>query len=610
MRFYCLTFICCILSLFTFAQTDSLSVILDDVVIEDNRMALPFSEVSRNIEIITRKDIEVAPVVSVAELLRYVSGVDIRQRGAHGVQADVSIRGGTFDQTLILVNGIRMSDPQTGHHAMNLPVDIENIERIEVLKGPAARIYGQNAFTGAINIVTKTPDSPFIKIKLQAGEHTLGGVNVSAAFQHDNFDQYFSFSKDFSSGYRYNTDYDINNFFYQAKTQVGAHDLHILAGYTEREFGANGFYASPDFRDQYEEIQTSVAAVEYRINQGDWIVKPRVYWRRNQDEYVFIRSNPSIFRNLHINHTVGAEVNAQYQSSLGLTGIGVDVNRVSLVSNNLGSRERIATSVFAEHRFQDRSGRLDVTPGVLFNYFSDFDANLLPGVDVGYRLSDRFRAFANAGYTYRVPTFTDLYYEDRANIGNENLQPESALTYEAGLKYQDRFVYAQVSAFSRQGTDLIDWTKQVDTLRWQPQNFSSVDMNGIDASIRLQLPKNELFGLNQLQLGYTYIDAQINEIDVPFSRYSLENLRHQFIASTDVQLTRQLSTNIRYRYVDRVSMDDYGLVDWRLTWQQSRWRVFLEASNLFDVAYRETNLVDMPGRWIRGGFAVTFDEFK
>lgn len=584
------------------AQTDSLEVSLRGVIIKENRLSLPFSESSRTINVITRAEIEAAPVVSVAELLRYVQGIDIRQRGAHGVQADVSIRGGTFDQTLILVNGIKLSDPQTGHHNMNLPVDIENIERIEVIKGPAARIFGQNAFTGAINIITKTPTEQFVKLKLQAGQHNLGGVNVSASLPSENINQYFSFSKDFSEGYRYNTDYMIDNYFYQADIKLGKEQLNILAGYTEREFGANGFYASPDFRDQYEEIQTSIAAAEYKLTYDNVVVTPRVYWRRNQDEYIFIRSNPSVFRNLHIGNTVGAEVNTAWSNELGMTGFGLDVNRVSLQSNNLGDRNRNVVSFFAEHRFQLLNRQLDITPGILFNYFSDFDANFLPGVDVGLQVTNNLKLHGNIGYTYRVPTFTDLYYEDRANIGNENLQPEAALTYELGLRYQKRDFLIQASGFSRQGTDLIDWTKAIDTLPWQPQNFSEINMQG--AEVMLQWQPSYSTWLRNLNIGYTYIDAEIADSDVAFSRYALDNLNHQFVASLDYQITKRLSHSIRYRYLDRVTLDDYSIVDSRLTWRGQRYQVFVDAANLFDVTYTETNLVEMPGRWVRFGASV------
>lgn len=589
------------------AQTpaDTLQATIQAITIEENRLSLPFSEASRTIDIITRQEIEAAPVVSVAELLRYVAGVDIRQRGAHGIQADISIRGGTFDQTLVLVNGIKLNDPQTGHHNMNLPVDIENIERIEVLKGPAARIFGQNAFTGAVNIITKIPEERFMKIKLQAGQHNLGGVRISAAFPSAKINQYFSFSKDFSEGYRYNTDYNLDNYFYQAQAQLGEHQLKILAGYTERAFGANGFYASPDFRDQYEEIQTSLAAVEYQINQNNWVIKPRVYWRRNLDEYIFVRNNPSIYRNLHIGNTVGTEVNAAWNNEWGMTGLGIDLNRVSLQSNNLGDRNRNVISAFVEHRLQLLDGMIDLTPGLLLNYFSDFDANLLPGIDLGIRLTEQLKLYGNVGYTYRVPTFTDLYYEDRANIGNENLQPEAAFTSEIGMKFQNKNLLLQISGFRRDGIDMIDWTREVDTLQWQPQNFGEVDVQGVDIALNWK-PNFTFNWIQQFRLAYTYIDATIIDQEVNFSRYALDNLNHQFIAAMDYVFAKKFYNSLRFRYLDRVALDDYFLVDARTAWRNPKFEVFVDVSNLLNTKYTETNLVEMPGIWIRAGVAFEF----
>lgn len=128
---------------------------LNEVMVRENRLKLPFSKQNRNIWIIDNQQIKNLPSRSVSELLSYVTGVDVRQRGPGGVQADISIDGGTFDQTLVLINGIKVSDPQTGHNMMNLPISVDDIDHIEVLRGSASRIYGTNALTGAINIVTK-----------------------------------------------------------------------------------------------------------------------------------------------------------------------------------------------------------------------------------------------------------------------------------------------------------------------------------------------------------------------------------------------------------------------------------------------------------------------
>ncbi len=590
------------------AQIDSSAVQLPEVVIKENRLEMPFSEVSRTINVITARQIQALPVQSVNEVLQYISGVDIRQRGPNGVQADVSIRGGTFDQTLVMINGIKLADPQTGHHILNIPIDLENVERIEVLKGPGARIYGMNAFSGAINIVTKVPEEQFVKVKLQAGENGLGGAQVSASFPKGNLNQYFSFSKDFSEGYRYNTDYDITNLFYQNQITTGDHQLNILAGFTERQFGANGFYASPDFADQYEEVQTSLVSLSYQLNLESWKVNPRLFWRRNQDEYIFVRSNPSIYRNLHIGNVYGLEIQASNQNSLGTTGIGLELNQIDLASNNLGDRNRFVTSLFLEHHFRLFDGLLDLIPGVSLNHFSDSDTKIFPGIDAGLRLNDSWKLYGNFGYTYRVPTFTDLFYEDPANLGNPDLRPEEATSFEFGVKYLKGGINAQASYFNRSGNDLIDWTKQADSLQWQPVNINNLTAQGIDFSLDFFFPvllKNNSW-LRRLNIGYTFIDAEVEENDAPISRYALENLNHQFIAGLEYRIGGHFFHSIQFRYVDRVTMEDYNVIDTRLNYRRDKYEIFLKASNIGDTEYRETNLVPMPGRWIRGGVEFKF----
>lgn len=602
-RFYAIiSILLCSLSLH--AQQDTLRALdLPNILISDNRLEIKFSEVSRTIEVITKDQIRAAPAISVAELLQYVAGVDVRQRGAHGVQADVSIRGGTFDQTLVLVNGIKMTDPQTGHHALNLPIDIENIERIEVLKGPAARVYGQNAFAGAINIITKTPDEPFAQFQAQAGENGLGGVKFSASMPKGKMRHYISFSKDFSQGYRYNTDYDINNFFYQAERDLGESSLHFMAGYTERAFGANGFYASPNFTQQYEEVQTSLTALELRVRKNDWTITPRLYWRRNQDEYIFVRSNPSLYRNLHIGNVAGFETHARKRSNWGFTGLGLDVQGNWLVSNNLGERRRASAALFAEHRFVALSGRLDITPGILFHYFSDFGPFFFPGIDAGFDLGRGLRIYGNIGQTYRIPTYTDLYYQDAANVGNPDLQPESALSYEGGLKGSYFGWNFHAAWFRRDGRDLIDWTKEQVTDPWQPRNFGNVSMSGLEATAHFELhnllPGQRLF--HRFFLSYTYIDADILPNEFPFSRYALDNLRHQMQAGLELHLLKRLYLNTAFRFTDRVNLGGFEVLDARLYYETKKWGCFLEATNLLDEEYTQTNQVIMPGRWIRAG---------
>ncbi len=594
---------------------DSTPIKIEEVIIQANRLQLPVSESSNTINIISRQQLENTPVHSVAEALQNVAGLDIRQRGVHGVQADVSLRGGTFDQVLILINGVKMADPQTGHHALNIPLNMDNIERIEILKGPAARIYGANAFAGAINIVTRTPDKAFVNINLEGGQNSLGGVSISAALPKGDFNQYFSVGRQFSDGYRFNTDYDISNYLYQAEYKIDAtQKLDVMGTFTDREFGANRFYGgTSDFwQDQYEEIQTSLFNIGHQKVTDKFAIKTRFNWRRNQDEYLLKRNEPNFYRNLHISNVLTVESHADFYSKAGTTGVGVELSSVYLRSNNLGKRERQIATLFLEHRVSFLNDKIDVTPGIAISQYSDFGTHIFPGLDVGYKINKDIKLFGNVGYTWRIPTFTDLFYEDAGNLGNEDLEPESALSYEFGVKYDVAGVRANLSWFLRDGTDLIDWTRAADTLQWQPSNIASLAMMGIDASLDFNPSAyfKRDFYIKNFRLGYTYIDAEVPQNIEGISRYVLENLNHQFTAGLDYLIGGNFYLNISYRYFNRVTMDNYSLIDAKVSWKEKNYSVYLAANNLLDVEYFETNLVQMPGTWIYGGVKIRLDYSK
>ena len=594
---FLLLFLICLVCFNITAQVDTLD--LTEIVVTENRLSLPFSEYSNSIQIITRDQIRNAPVQSISELLQNQYGLDIRRRGIHGVQSDVSIRGSTFDQVLILINGVKFSDPQTGHHALNIPIPLEQIQRVEIIKGPAARRYGQNAFAGAINIITDT-DQISNQIHLRGGQNATGRVSANVTLPGQKLKHLLSFAKSFSEGYRYNTDYQIDQYFYQNQYESDGNTYGILAGYVERRFGANGFYASPDFQDQYEEIQTSLVAVQSQHQIDNLIIKPRIYWRRNQDKYIFVRNNPSVYRNLHITHMVGGEINASQQNKFGMTGAGIEWRRESIQSNNLGDHFRNIFSVYAEHRFEWLNKRLDITPGFLMTNFSDFGLHIFPGIDVGLDLNEAFKLYGNYGYTFRVPTFTDLYYEDPANEGNQDLLPEDAITYEVGMKYYNGRMNAVLTFFQRNGRDLIDWSKNDSSDRWKPSNLSQVSFSGIELSWSYTSKRKDCY-----RLGYTFLEGGIKESDVFQSRYALENLRHQLTGSATALIIGNLWGDVHINYLDRIILPNYILVHVKLSYQAPSFTPYIQIENLLDTKYTETNLVPMPGRWIKAG--VTFD---
>lgn len=568
---------------------------LKEIILSSSRLETPLTQNSKTVQIITADQIRQSGVTHLVDLLQQVAGVDIKRRGAGATQADLSIRGGTFDQTLLLIDGIKLDDAQTGHHTLNFLPPPQMVERIEIIKGPAARIYGQNAFTGAINIVTKTETPKSITLDLQHGNYDQTNGSVFLGNTKEKTSILGFMSKNTSDGYRYNTDYDHNQYFIKSIFNRHKTPIDMIATYVGRKFGANGFYASPSAMDQYEETQASLISLSQRHSLENWIFKPKVYWRRGQDMYEYIRNRPEIYRNLHVTHKVGGALDVSVASDRGITGVGVDISRVSIRSNNLGNRSRKIINLFLEHRFYFFNNSVDITPGITANYFSDFGTHSFPGLDLGWQINTKLRLYANTGATFRIPTFTDLFYSDTTTLGNDNLKPEEANTQEIGIRFSKARVTASLAYFSRKSKNLIDFVKNSNdaSVPFRAENIQQVNTNGIDLELMHYIFFNTLTHL--FKINYSYLENNLVNNSFNFSRYTINNdLKHHLVGSYNWPITQNLNTYFVYKYVERTSGDAYAVVDASARWTLASFEISLYFNNIFNTDYWESNLVPMP----------------
>ncbi|MDC8100491.1 TonB-dependent receptor plug domain-containing protein [Chryseobacterium rhizosphaerae] len=576
---------------------------IESIEFQGKFISTPYKSANQNISVITKEDIAHSPARSIDEILQQVSGMDIRRRGANGVQSDIGFRGSSFEQVLLLLNGIRMNDSQTGHNNMNIPVDLADVEKIEVIKGPAARRFGQNAYAGVINIITKVNPGKRVKISADGGDYETYGLGFNAQLGNEKFSSALQANSASSQGYMYNTDYEIRNVFYQGRMGIKNGDLKLQAGFSEKKFGANGFYASKSATEQYEETQASIVSLAHQQTFGKLKLNSNVYWRRGQDMYLYNRQNPSFYRNMHIGNNVGGEVNSSYQWGLGTTGVGVELRKEFLVSSNLGNPNRFVSQVFFEHHFSLLDKKLNISPGISWANYSKEGNFFYPGLDVGYNFNANNKIYGNIAKVHRIPTFTELYYVSPTEHGNVNLQPENAISSEVGYQFQNSRILAKISGFMRNSDNSIDWVKNnFNDKVWYAQNVGEIKIKGIEAEVNHKV--NDWL---RYSVGYTFLDSKYKENNEFVSRYILDNLKHQVVARLETKFLKNFTNELVYRYNERVSLGTYNLLDAKLNFTQKDLSVYVLVNNITNTKYTEAFGVEMPQRWFHIGFSYTIN---
>jgi len=579
---------------------------LDPVVVTGSRIPCHLSESPYSVSVITREEIAILPADNISDILEHVNGVDVRHRGAHGVQADVGIRGGSYEQTLIMVDGVNISDPQTGHHNMDLPVNLNDIERIEIVKGPAARIYGPNAMGGVINIITRDVNSNSFGGHASYGEYGYYDLGAQAALSLENVSDRLSASRRYSSGYLggKDTDFDIKTINYKGLLKTGSNTFRLGMGFIDKDFGAYKFY-SETFPDQREKTETFLVYGNAELKLANVEVTPRIHWRRHKDEFK-INVNGVWNVNEHRTDVFGAQVNTLIMSGLGTTSIGGQVELEDMESSSLGDHDRSRQAVFLEHRLYP-CDLLTIGMGASAVHYTSWGWEYWPGADVSIELTDGLTWFNSFEKSFRVPTYTELYYVTPANQGNSDLKPEKAWTGETGLRWLTEGVNADFSLFYRDSDNVIDWSRRPGETAWQATNIATVRTKGGEVGVTFY-PQSFFSAkwLSSVGIAYTYLDSDRDTQGME-SKYVLDYLRHQINGSVVFTWLSSLKQVIKARYGKRMVGERYTVVDTRLTYVLPKYELFLEATNLFNENYVESGFTPMPDRWIIGGVKFNWE---
>jgi len=567
------------------------------VVVTAGLAPVTFSAAARSVTVLTRADIEASPAASVADLLALVAGVDVRPRGPQGVQADLAMRGSTFEQVLVLLDGIKVGDPQTGHHDLDLPVALEEVERIEVLRGAAARLYGPDAYAGVVNILTRRPGGEGVRAAAGAGEHGLVSASGGLAGASGAWGQRLSASLLEHDGYRHNTAADLRTASWRGSWESGTSGADLFAGWTDKRFGANGYY-SDRYPEAWEHTATGMAALSGRTTAGGARLEGHLSWRRHDDTFLLDRSRPSFYRNEHRTDLSELSGRLSFPTPHGLAVMGLEAGRESIASDRLGDRSRHRGGLYFEQSLA-LGARVDLSAGASLYRFTGWGWHVWPGADLGVDLGRGWRGWLSVGKAFRVPTYTDLYYTSPTDQGNPALRPEESWSYEAGARWSAGAARAELSLFRRDGDGVIDFVRAGDSGPWTARNLSRVRTRGAEVQAGYTFAGSE--APVRLQGSYTFLDSE-GALPAPYhSKYALAYLRHQACLSADHRWGRGVSQRWEARYESRLGYGAYWLLDARLTVPLKKVELVLDGTNLLNTPWPGAGFAPMPGRWVTLG---------
>ncbi len=619
----------------TGAERDSLlrgEVGLDEVVVTGSRVPLDASETAEMVTVLAKEDIaRAAGAASVNDILKNLSGVDVRQRGAFGMQTDISLRGGNFDQITFLLNGVNISSPHTGHLSADFPLSPGDIERIEVLDSPASRLYGAGAFNGVVNIITRTTGET-ISADVSGGSYGYFGASGGVRMGTGRFSAYASGGYNRSDGATPNSAFSSSRFFFRGGARFAKAAISAQFGYSYKPYEANTFYGAAS-EDQWESNERFTAAVNADFTTGGIHILPGIYWNRWFDHYQWHRNDPA-GENYHRADAAGATLSAWTKTVIGKTSLGADIRRESIWSTKLGlpvneedwkntgghdktkdvkytfHDSRVTTTLFLEHDVL--LGKWTFSLGAAANHTSLSGWDFNPGIDVAFRPAPDVKISASWNTGLRLPTFTDLYYSGAGIEGNSNLKAEKTSDFQIGAGKTWRGLTLQAELFYSRKRDMIDWVKSAEA---GDDIFRSVNfrMHNWGGTLDLALLPREIAGngfpVRKISVRYTYIsEDSYYGLTVLESKYAMDYLRNKVVVSADGGIWRNLNLSLSWRFCDRTGPDNdaYSVLDGRLSWDARHWSLYADASNILNKKYFDYVSIPQPGFVITAGVKARF----
>ncbi len=525
------------------------------------------------------------------DALRADPSLDLEERAPNGVQADLSIRGATFSETLVLLDGLRLSDAQSGHHDMDIPVPLDLVEQVEVLRGSGSTLYGSDAIGGVINIITAPPEGMELRLRTAIGNDGIDQQRTSVSGTFGPVGEQLSFARDFSTGFMPDRDYRNLNFASNTSVATAWGSTGLTMAYMDKPFGANDYYGP---YPSWEDTKTWWIGVRQMLGKKTQV---SFAWRRHSDLFVLFRDDPAIYTNHHADRSYQTALRRTETLARAITlSYGIEGVHESIVSSNLGihARSRGAAYVAADFR---ALRRFSLNLAAREEVWRDFSATMTPTIAGGVWVNPKFKFRSSASRAFRVPSYTELYYSDPADLGNPNLSPESAWTYEAGADWQPTSrVRGELTVFSRQLRNGIDYYRTDESAPWQVLNIDRQRFTGVESGLHFALTRSQT-----LDLHYDWLVGAQNTVPGTYTKYSFNYPADSGVAAYQATFNSRWMLRTRVGALNRRGLSPYALWDLYAAYSAGKVHPYLQLSNLTNANYQEILGVPMPGRTIVAG---------
>ena len=582
----------------------------ETLVVLGSATPVPLAESERSVEVLPVKAESLA-AESPQDLLRKDSSVFLEERGAGGGQADLVLRGGSFEQTLVLLNGFRINDAQTSHHNLDLPVPLDAMDSVQVLEGSGSTLHGVDALSGVVDFLTAAPDRDSVLLRAGEGSFQSNEETLLAGATRRRWSGRVTAERNFSTGFMTDRDYRNQDASAESWSASRLGVLDVLVAASDRSFGANQFYG--DY-PSWERTKGWFGSVRQEL--GSHTVAAFGY-RRHTDQFVLFRDDPAIYENNHVDGSWQASLRrvenlAAKPPAGALLLLGLEAEGDSIHSNNLGIHARNRGAGYVDLDLRPAKKRWSSSAGAREEIFSGgAQAVFSPELAASLRLASTFKLRASGGYGFRIPTYTDLYYSDPTTLGNPKLKPESAWSGDAGADWTPSAKLSlSFTGFYSQQRDTIDYVKSPTVPNaylppdcpaniWCADNLNGLRFAGIESTMTW-IPKKS----QKVSIAWTGLHGAQGALHGLQSEYVFNYPVQNLHASWTWDLGRDIVLANAVEIVQRYQQTVYPVWNATLTRDTGKLRPYLRLTNLSNTGYQEISGVNMPPRTIMGGVAL------